>query len=327
MMRRLLIVAATALGLVATASAGRAAGPTIFPAQPVKIVIQAPAGNGPDVTARILAERLTQLWGQQVLVINRPGAGGLIAAQAAASAQPDGYTLYMPSSSTFLVLPASHATLPVDLDRDFARIGMVVESPLAIAAAPSFGIDSVPELIARAKQRPGDIMYAALARGTLPHLTSELFQRRAGIEMRYISYSGTSQALQDVMGGRLSLVFDGLGALAGVIQSGTVKLLATTGQERLPHLPQVATVAETIPGFVALSWHPLLAPTGTPAHVLDKVSADLRAVLADASLQERLRKNGGTVRPMSPAEVSAFIQSERQKWKPIVEEVAASTRK
>ena len=194
-----------------------------YPTQPVKIIIQAPAGNGPDVLARIIAERLGQLWGQQVLILNRPGAGGLIAAQAAASAQPDGYTLYMPSSSTFLVLPARHAKLPFDLDRDFARIGMVAQAPLVIAAAPSLGINSVPELIARAKERPGDIMYSALGRGTLPHATSELFQRRAGIELRYISYGGTNQALQDVMGGRLGLVFDGFGALAGALETGTVK--------------------------------------------------------------------------------------------------------
>ena len=161
-----------------------------YPSQPVKIIVQAPAGNGPDVLARIVAEHLGQLWGQQVLILNRPGAGGLIAAQAAASAQPDGYTLYMPSSSTFLVLPARHAKLPFDLDRDFARIGMVAQSPLVIAAAPSLGINTVAELIARAKERPGDIMYAALGRGTLPHATSELFQRRAGIELRYVSYGG-----------------------------------------------------------------------------------------------------------------------------------------
>jgi tripartite-type tricarboxylate transporter receptor subunit TctC len=325
-MRQLVwFTSAVVLSLATSAGATWAAGTGSYPSQPVKIIIQAPAGNGPDVVARILADRLGQLWGQQVLILNRPGGGGLIAAQAAASAQPDGYTLYMPSSSTFLVLPVRHAKLPFDLDRDFARIGLVAQAPLAIAAAPSLGINSVPELIAHAKQRPGDIMYSAIGRGTLPHLTSELFQRRAGIELRYISYAGTSQALQDVMGGRLGLMFDGLGALAGALASGAVKVLATTAPERLPHLPHLPTVAETIPDFVALSWYPMLAPAGTPARIIDKVSVDLRTVLADASLQERLRKNGSTVRPLSPAEASAFIQSERQTWKPIVEEVVTST--
>ena len=324
-MRRLAwFTSALVLGLAAGAGGtGAAEG---YPTQPVKIIVQAPAGNGPDVLARIIAERLGRLWGQQVLILNRPGAGGLIAAQAAAGAQPDGYTLYMPSSSTFLVLPARHAKLPFDLDRDFARIGMVAQAPLVIAAAPSLGINSVPDLIARAKQRPGDIMYSALGPGTLPHATSELFQRRAGIELRYISYGATNQALEGVMGGRLGLVFDGFGALAGALESGTVKVLATTAPERLPHLPHLPTVAETLPDFVALSWSPLLAPAGTPAHVIDKVSADLRAVLAQPDLQERLRHVGHTVRPMSPAEVTAFIDSERKKWRSILDETAPGAR-
>jgi tripartite-type tricarboxylate transporter receptor subunit TctC len=315
----------SALLLALAASAGGTSAAS-YPTQPVKIIIQAPAGNGPDVLARIIAERLGQLWGQQVLILNRPGAGGLIAAQAAAGAQPDGYTLYMPSSSTFLVLPARHAKLPFDLDRDFVRIGLVAQAPLVIAAAPSLGINSVPDLIARAKERPGDIMYAALGRGTLPHATSELFQRRAGIELRYISYGATHQALQDVMGGRLGLVFDGLGALAGALETGSVKALATTAPERLPHFPHLPTVAETLPDFVALSWSPMLAPAGTPAHIVEKVSADLRAVLAQPGLQERLRHIGHTVRPMSPAEVTTFIDSERRRWRSILNGTAPETR-
>jgi tripartite-type tricarboxylate transporter receptor subunit TctC len=324
-MRRLAwITSAVVVGM--TASAAGAWALERYPAQPVRIIVQAPAGNGPDVLARIVAERLGQLWGQQVLIINRPGAGGLIAAQAAASAQPDGHTLYMPSSSTFLVLPARHAKLPVDLDRDFVRIGMVAQAPLVIAAAPSLGINSLPELIARAKERPGDIMYSALGRGTLPHATSELFQRRAGIELRYVSYSGTNQALQDVMGGRLGLVFDGFGALSGALESDTVKVLATTAPERLPHLPHLPTVAETLPDFVALSWSPMLAPAGTPAPIIDKIGADLRAVLAQPGLQERLRLIGQTARPMTPAEVTAFIDAERKKWRAILDETAPDTR-
>ena len=153
-----------------------------YPAQPVKIIIQAAAGNGPDVLARIVADRLTELWGQQALVINRPGAGGIIAGQAAATAKPDGYTLYMPSSSTFVVLPAVHPKLPFDLERDFTPIGLVGQQPMVIAASPALGVGSLKQLIATAKQRPGDILYAALNRGTLPHLTSELFRNRLGIE-------------------------------------------------------------------------------------------------------------------------------------------------
>jgi tripartite-type tricarboxylate transporter receptor subunit TctC len=240
---------------MACLAAGPSAASAAYPSQPVKIVIQAAAGNGPDALARLIADRLTALWNQQVLVINRPGAGGLIAAQAAASATPDGYTLYMPSSSTFLVLPASHGKLPFDLERDFEPIGLVAKSPIVIAVAPALGVRSVPDLIAVARQRPG-LLYAALNRGTLPHVISELFQRRAGIQMTYVPYSGTPQALNDILGGRLSIIFDGMGALSGAMEAGHVKAIAITSATRLAHLPDLATVSETLPDFTLMAWTP-----------------------------------------------------------------------
>ena len=290
-----------------------------YPAQPVKIIIQAAAGNGPDVLARIVADRLTELWGQQALVINRPGAGGIIAGQAAATAKPDGYTLYMPSSSTFVVLPAVHPKLPFDLERDFTPIGLVGQQPMVIAASPALGVGSLKQLIATAKQRPGDILYAALNRGTLPHLTSELFRSHAKINMTYIPYPGTSQALQDIRGGRISVIFDSLPALFGGLQAGTVKALGIAAAARLPILPDVPTVAETLPGFLALSWFPLLAPKGTPDHVVQKVSSDLRSVLNHDKLRERFEAFGTSAPPMSPQELNEFIRNEQQRWKPAVE--------
>ena len=290
-----------------------------YPAQPVKIIIQAAAGNGPDVLARIVADRLTELWGQQALVINRPGAGGIIAGQAAATAKPDGYTLYMPSSSTFVVLPAVHPKLPFDLERDFTPIGLVGQQPMVIAASPALGVGSLKQLIATAKQRPGDILYAALNRGTLPHLTSELFRSHAKINMTYIPYPGTSQALQDIRGGRISVIFDSLPALFGGLQAGTVKALGIAAAARLPILPDVPTVAETLPGFLALSWFPLLAPKGTPDHIVQKVSSDLRSVLNHDKLRERFEAFGTSAPPMSPQELNEFIRNEQQRWKPAVE--------
>jgi tripartite-type tricarboxylate transporter receptor subunit TctC len=299
-------------GIVSTASA------EVYPAQPVKIIIQAAAGNGPDVLARIVADRLTELWGQQALVINRPGAGGIIAGQAAATAKPDGYTLYMPSSSTFVVLPVIHPKLPFNLERDFTPIGLIGQQPMVIAASPALGVSSLKDLIALAKQRPGDISYAALNRGTLPHLTSELFRRHAKIDMTYIPYPGTPQALHDIKGGRISVIFDSLPALFGGLQAGTVKALGIAAATRLPILPDVPTVAETLPGFLALSWFPLLAPKGTPDHIVQKVSSDLRLVLKHQKLRERFETFGTSVRPMSPQELSEFIRNEQQRWSPVV---------
>jgi tripartite-type tricarboxylate transporter receptor subunit TctC len=289
-----------------------------YPTQPVKIVIQAAAGNGPDVLARIVADRLSELWGQQVLVINRPGAGGIIAGQAAAAATPDGYTLYMPSSSTFVVLPTTHPKLPFNLERDFVPIGLIGQQPMVIAAAPSLGVGSLQELIAQAKGRPGEILYAALNRGTLPHLTSELFRRHAATNLTYIPYPGTSQALNDIKGGRVSVIFDSLPALFGALDAGTVKALAVAAATRLPILPDVPTVSETLPGFLALSWFPLLAPTGTSDQIVRKVSADLRTVLNHPKLRERFETFGTSVRPMSPDELSEFIRNEQQRWSPVV---------
>jgi tripartite-type tricarboxylate transporter receptor subunit TctC len=313
----------TLYGCPSTVATTRAEG---FPSRPVKIIVQAAVGNGPDALARIIADRLAALWGQRVLIINRPGGGGIIAAAAAASAEPDGYTLYMPSASTFLVLPSSHANLPFNLERDFAPIGLIGQSPMMIAVAPSLGIKSLPELIARAKQSPGKILYAALGRGTLPHLTSELFQRRAGVSLTYIPYSGTPQVLLDIMGGRIAVVFDGVGALSGALESGDVKALAVTSPRRLAHMPDVPTVSETLPDFAALGWYPLLAPAATPDDIVQKVSTDLRAVLGEPGLQEKLGLFGTTVRPMSPAEVSDFIRSEQEKWKPLLNEVGVNPR-
>ena len=297
-----------------------------YPFQPVKIIVQAPVGNGPDVLARIIADRLGDRWGQQVLIINRAGGGGILAAQAAASAKPDGYTLYMPSSSTFIVLPASHVKLPFDLDRDFVPIGLVGQSPMVIAVAPSLGVNSLQELVVMAKQRPGEILYAAIGRGTLPHLTSELFRRRAGIDLTYVPYPGTTQALHDVMGGRLALVFDGLGALSGALEAGALKPLAITSASRLPNLPYLATVSETLPDFVALGWYPLMAPAGTPDPIVAKVGADLRFVLEQPKLQEKLSLMGTAVRPMSPAEVTSFIRNEQEKWRPVLNQVGVKPR-
>ncbi len=303
-----------------------AAGSAAYPTQPVRIIVQSPAGNGPDITARFMAERFSELWQQNVVVLNRPGGGGLIAAQDAARAKPDGYTLYMPNSSTFLVLPSMGEALTIDLDRDFAPIGLVAEGPMMLAVAPSLGVNTVAELIALAKQRPGKIFHSALGVGTVPHLTSELFKKRAGITMPYVAYATTAKAVQDVLSGDLHVVFDGRTSLAGAIEAGHLKPLALTTKARLPTFPDMPVIGETIAGFEALSWFPLLAPAGTPQEIIEKVSADLRKVLSLPKTLERFHVLGTSARPMSPPELTDFIRIERLKWKPIVDEVDLKSR-
>src|SRR6188472_2206659 len=176
-----------------------------YPAKPVKIITQGAAGSGPDVITRIVADRLGRSWGQQVAIINHPGAGGVMAGRAAASAERDGYTLYAPTITTFVILPEIQPTLPFDLERDFARVGLLAETPMMIAVSPALGVRSLPELIALAKKTPGGLFYAANNRGSLPHLAGEMLRRRAGIDLTFVPYKGVAAGLQDLTGGRISI--------------------------------------------------------------------------------------------------------------------------
>jgi len=246
--------------LVVCAVVGFAAQAEDYPTRSVKLITQGAAASGPDVVARIVAEHLGRLWGQQITVLNHPGAGGSVAARQAASATADGYTLYMPATSAFIVMPQMFPNLPFDLDRDFVPIGFVAEQPMVIAVAPSLGVNVLQDLIMLAKKQPGEILYAANARGTLPHLTAERFRSQSGIELTFVPYAGAAAGLQDLVGGRISMIVESLGPLLGAIQGGSLKAIAVASARRLPNLPDLPTVAETIPGFVATGWFPLLAP-------------------------------------------------------------------
>jgi tripartite-type tricarboxylate transporter receptor subunit TctC len=296
-----------------------------YPTKPVKILNPAPAGNGPDVIGRIIGERLTQTWGQQVVVINRPGAGGLLAAQAAVSAERDGYTLYQPNASSMVVLPVAQR-LPFDLSRDVVPIGLLGQEPFFIAVAPSLGVSTLSELIALAKKRPGEIMYSAAVRGSMPNLTGERFRTSAGIDLTYVPYPSTAQALADIMGGRISVIVDSLASLRGAIEGGTVKVLGVTSSSRLRNFPDVPTVAEVIPGFVASGWFALMAPAGTPDAIVQKVSRDLSATLDEPEVQARLEGLGTFVRPLSPVQTAEFIRSEQELWAPVIRQVGLAAK-
>lgn len=314
--RRSTMVLLAILAMLAAAPLALAAD---YPTKPIQIINQSAAGSGPDVIARILAEQLTRRLGQQVLIIDRPGAGGLIAAQAAAAVEPDGYTLYMPSSSTLMVLPQTHPHLPFDFHRDFVTIGMVGTQPMLITASPKLGVSTLPELISLAKKEPGRILYAGNSPGTIPALTGIMLEQRVGIDMTFVPYPGTAAALTDLNGGRLSVIIESMSALAGAIQGGSVKFLAVAADKRLPQYPDVATAAETLPGFEATGWFVLLARAGTPDSIVQKVSGALRASLADPGLQEQFVKLGTLATPMAPADMETFIAREEKIWIPVVQ--------
>jgi tripartite-type tricarboxylate transporter receptor subunit TctC len=306
-----------------------AAGPSAFaddyPTKPVQIINQAAPGSGTDVLGRIVAEQLAKRLGQQVVIVSRPGAGGLVAAQAAAAALPDGYTLYMPSSSALMVLPQTHPHLSFDFHRDFVPIGMVGTQPLLIAVSPSLGVSSLPELIALAKKQPGKILFAGNTPGTLPALTGEMLKQRAGIDMTFVPYPGFATGLTDPKGGRISVIFESLSALAPAVQDGSVKLLAVAAERRLSQFPDVPTVAETLAGFVATGWLALLARTGTPDSTVQKLSTALRASLADAGLKDKFAQLATLPAPMTPAEMQVFIAREEKNWIPVIQKAGLAT--
>lgn len=302
-----------------------------YPDHPVKIFNDSAPGSATDVAARVMAERLSQIWNQQVVVENRPGAGGSLAVRAAMSSPNDGYTLYFGAASTFTALkgaPGVAPNLPIELPRDFAPIGFVTLQPMFIAVSPKIGVSSLPELIALAKQKAGELSYATTGRGRITHLTMELIQERAGIKLQMIPYTGgPTAAMSDVGTGRVAIVIEGYSGLAGGMSSGLIKGIAVASLERLPDFKDLPTVAETLPGFVAGGWNVLLAPVGTPDAIINKASVDLRKVVEDPEVKSKFGTIGGYVHPMTPAEVTAFAQDQQKTWRPIAEKIAAEMQK
>ena len=313
-----LIVAA----LLAAPAAGAQA--QSYPDKPVQIIADSAAGSTPDVALRFVAEQLTRLWGQQVIVVNRPGAGGSVAARAAADAAPDGYTLYQPVLSTFVALHPAAPNVPLHVPKDFLPIGFVAENPMFIAVSPTLKINSLKELLERAKQKPGEITYATTGIGRLTHLAGELLQHEAKIKLQLVPYTGgPSHAVSDVATGRVGMIIEGYSGIAGAARSGSIKLIASAAAKRLAEFPDVPAVSETIPDFVATGWAILVAPLGTPQAIIDKVSADLHKVTQQPELGEKLAKLGSYTRPMLAAEATAFVHKQQSVWDPVLADIAA----
>jgi tripartite-type tricarboxylate transporter receptor subunit TctC len=299
-----------------------------YPVKPVTVITPAAAGNSPDVVTRLVADRLTQLWKYQVVVLNRPGAGGLIAAQAAAGGEKDGSTLYATQSSTFTVLPIDQqGRMPVDLDKAFVPIGMIGEQPIAVVVNKDIPVGNVAELIALINKTPGGMQYAATNRGGQSHLTGELFRDLAKVDIAFIHAVGAAMSINDVMAGRIPIMFEGLAALAPGLQSGGLKLIAVAAIKRLPNFPSLPTIGETVPGVVSSGWIVLMAPAGTPDRIIRKVNADLRAVVALPDVQERFQGLGTYTRDLTPEQTAEFVRGEEQMWWPIVRRVEAEDQK
>ncbi len=314
-------------GAAALAAMGGGANAQSFPTGPVRIIVGTGPGSSPDVICRVIADHLSRIWGQQAVVLNQPGGAGAVAIRAAGNSPPDGHTLYLALASNFIALQDLQTAMPFDVAKDFVPIGYVGEHPMVIAASPSLGVNTLPELIAMLKQRPGEFNAAAGNRGSILHLAAEWLRHATGTQMTLVHYPGAPQALTDILGGRVQLMVDAISGLAGTIRSGSIKALAVASQQRLYNFPDLPTVAETIPGYLAMGWFALLAPPRTPEPIARKISDDLRAVLVQPELKKRFEDLGTYLRPMTPAELAAFIKEQQEMFKPVIAAVRAGTAK
>ncbi len=305
--------------------------PADYPNKPIRIITDAAAGNANDVTIRLLGEQLTQMWKQQIVVLNHPGAGGGIAARTASQVENDGYTFYVPAASAFLALkgaPGVSPNLPVVIPRDYQPVAMLTLQPMFIGVSHKLGVSSIKELIDLAKQKPGEISFAANGRGRITHLTMELLQERAGIKLTFVPYAGgPPAAMNDVTAGRVGIVLEGYSGMGGAIEGNSIKGIAVSTLERLKEFPNMPTVAETLPGFFAGGWTVLVAPNGTPEGIIRKVSADIQKVQANPEFVARLGKLGAYLTKMSPKDVMDFVNREQETWRPVLEKLAQSENK
>ena len=298
-----------------------------YPTKPVRLISDSAAGSSNDVIIRVVAEQLGRIWGQQAVVANHPGTGGGISAGVAKQAAPDGYTLYMPAASTFLAIrgaPGVSPNLPIELPTDFLPIGLVMTQPMFVGVSHKLGVKTVPELIALAKQKPGDVSFAATGRGRITHITMELFQEMAGVKLTYVPYAGgPAAAMNDVTSGRVGIVLDGYPGVGGAIEGNLIHGLAVTSDKRAPGFDKLPAVAETLPGFRSGGWNVMLAPVGTPPDIIKKLGADLKIALAREEVVSRFLQLGSFPGDMTPDQVIAFAKSEQDMWRPILERLAS----
>jgi tripartite-type tricarboxylate transporter receptor subunit TctC len=288
-----------------------------YPAHPVRIIVGFPAGGPQDITARIIAQWLSERLGQQFLVESKPGAGGTIGAELVVNSPPDGYTLLLcgPPNTIGVSL---YDKLKWNFVHDVAPVAAISRVPLVVEVNPGVPAKSVPELIAYAKANPGKINYASAGVGTPQHVSGELFKMMTGVVMQHVPYRGSAPALTDLLGGQVQLMIETTPASLEHIRQGRLRALAVTTLRRAEALPDLPTVADFVPGYEAISWYGIAAPKNTPSDVVDKLNKELNAALADPKIKARLADLGGTVLPGSPAQFGKFIADEAEKWGKVV---------
>ena len=309
------LLRAVLLVIAALGAAGACA--QTWPARPVKLVVPFPAGGATDIVARLVAQKLQDLWGQSVVVDYKPGAGTVVGTDFVAKSPPDGYTLGMVITA-HVINPSLRPNMPFDTVKDLAGVSMVAVSDILISATPALEASNLAEVIALAKREPGKLSYATPGAGTSMHLAGELLKSVAGADIVHVPYKGGSSAYGDVVAGRVSLIFDPTYASLALVKGGKMKPIAVTGTARSTALPDVQTVAETIPGFNVLSISGIVVPSATPRDLVKRISADVGRALQVADLRARMQEVGMTPTANTPEQFDAYIRAEIEKWAKVV---------
>ena len=291
-----------------------------FPDKPVTLVIPFAAGGSTDVVGRIVAEKMGENLGQQVVVENVGGAGGSLGATQVARAQPDGYTILMGTVATHALNPLILKQKPYDPVEDFAPVSLLVIVPNVLAVNPELPVNSVQELIDLAKKEPGTLAYASSGNGTPLHFSGELFKHMAGVDIQHVPYKGSGPALTDVLGNQVPIIFDNLPSASGHFSSGGLRPLGVTTAERAPSFPDIPAIAETLPGYETYTWNALFAPKGTPPEVVAELNAAAVAAMADPAVAARMKEFSAEIVASSPEALSEHVKAEIAKWTPVVEE-------
>jgi tripartite-type tricarboxylate transporter receptor subunit TctC len=315
--RSVLLVFALTLAAVQAASAQ-----SVYPNRPVRLIVPYPAGGPTDFVGRTVAQKLSQLLGQQVVVDNRPGAGTVIGSELVARAAPDGYTLLFGTGGGTFLAPLMLPKVPYDPHRDFAPVAMLVMSPQVLVVHPSVPANTVSELIALAKAKPGVLNFASVGTGTSPHLGGELFQSLTGTKIVHVPYKGTAPAMTDLISGQVQMMITSMPTVLAHVKAGRLRLLGTGGTKRSAAIPNVPTIAETVPGFELVTWYGVFAPARTPEAIIRRLNAEIGKVLADPESRDRMTAQGLEPTPMTPAEVRRYTLEETKRWARLIKAAA-----